>query len=103
MAIEHPFKFDGGNVLAARDDDVLEPVLDFDVTVGMPDGQVTGVEPAALERFGSGGRVLQVALHDSVAAQEDLADSLAVARGWLQRCAIADHHAFQGRVAHALS
>ncbi|MNY44636.1 hypothetical protein D3C86_1796790 [compost metagenome] len=69
----------------------------------MPDGQVTGVEPAAFERFGSGARVLQVALHDGVTAYEDLTDRLAVTRGWLQRCAIADHQAFQRRVAHALS
>ncbi|MNQ31925.1 hypothetical protein D3C85_453080 [compost metagenome] len=61
------------------------------------------MEPAALEGLGSGGGVLQVALHHRVAAHEDLAEGLAVARHRLEGLRIADHHPFQGRVAHALA
>src|SRR5262249_11939980 len=49
MAIEHILDFDRRNVLATRDDDVLRAILDFDIAVGMADGEVAGVEPAVLE------------------------------------------------------
>ena len=42
--------FDRRDILAARDDDVLHAVAQFDVAVGMHHGEVAGVEPAALER-----------------------------------------------------
>ncbi|MNZ32539.1 hypothetical protein D3C78_498700 [compost metagenome] len=61
------------------------------------------MEPAAGEGFLGGAGVLQVALHHRVAAHEDLAEGLAVARHRLEGLRIADHHPFQGRVAHALA
>ncbi len=42
---------DRRDVLAAGDDDVLGAVAQFDVAVGVPDGQITGVEPAAAKRL----------------------------------------------------
>ena len=42
---------DGGDVLAAGDDDVLLPVAQLDVHVGVADGKVTRVVPAARERL----------------------------------------------------
>ncbi len=51
MTIENVFDLDGGNVLAARDNDVLKAILDFDITVGVTHRQVAGMEPAAFERF----------------------------------------------------
>src|SRR5690606_4198687 len=63
VPVEHALDLDGGDVLATGDDDVLEAVLDLHVTVLVPHTQVAGMEPAALEGFGGGGRVLQVALH----------------------------------------
>ncbi|MNI69435.1 hypothetical protein D3C73_1251800 [compost metagenome] len=58
VTVENIFDFDGGYVLAARDDDVLEAVLDFDIAVRVPDRQVASVEPAAFERFTCGFGVL---------------------------------------------
>ena len=80
MAVEHVLDFERGDVLAARDDDVLGAVLDLDVAVGLHHRQVAGVEPAAGERLLRRLRVLQVALHGDVAAEHDLAHGLAVAR-----------------------
>ena len=42
---------DAGDVLSAGDDDVLAAVAQLDVAVGMPHGQVPGMEPAAVERL----------------------------------------------------
>jgi hypothetical protein len=80
VAVERLLDLQRGDVLAARDDHVLRPVLDLDVAVGVPDGQVAGVEPAAGERGVGGARVLEVALHHRVAPQQHLAERGAVAR-----------------------
>ena len=95
--------FNGGDVLATGNDDVLEAVLDLDIAVGMPHGQVTGVEPAATERFGGGFGVFQVALHHGVAAHEDLAQRVAIACHRLECLRVGHHQPVQGRVAHALT
>ena len=48
----------GADVLAAPDDDVLHPVGDGEVAVGIDDPDVTGVEPTALfDRLGGQGGV----------------------------------------------
>src|SRR5262249_19120107 len=70
---------DSGDVFAAADDDVLFAVADFDVAVGVHDGEVAGVVPAAGEGALGGLGVGVVALHDGVAAHDDLAHGLAVA------------------------
>src|SRR5215471_13518140 len=44
------FHLDRGDVLAARDDDVLTAIAELDVAVWMPHCEVAGVEPAASER-----------------------------------------------------
>ncbi len=103
VAVEHALQFDGGDVFAAGDDDVLEPVADLDVAVRMADRQVAGMEPAAGEGFLGGAGILQVALHHGIAAHEDLADGLAVARHRLEGLRVGHHHPFEGRVAHALA
>src|SRR5690606_4411920 len=76
VPVEHALDLDGGDVLATGVAYVLEAVLDLHVPVLVPHALVAGMEPAALEGFGGGGRVLQVALHHGVAAHEDLADGL---------------------------
>ena len=45
MAIQALLHLERAHVLAARDDDVLAAVLDLDVVVGMPYGEVAGVVP----------------------------------------------------------
>ncbi|MNG93656.1 hypothetical protein D3C79_526310 [compost metagenome] len=103
MLVQGVLDLDGGDVLATGNDDVLEPVLDLDIAVGMPHGQVAGVEPAATEGFGGGFRVFQVTLHHRVAAHEDFAQGIAVAGYWLKGLRVGDHQAVEGRVAHALA
>src|SRR5689334_4299842 len=71
---------DGRDVLTARDDDVLRAVPELDVAVGMHDGDVARVEPAAAERLGGGRGVLEVALHHVVPAHHDLAHCRGVGR-----------------------
>src|SRR4030095_11044494 len=70
---------DRGDVLAARDDDVLLPVAQLDVAVGVPDADVAGVEPAAAERFRRRLGIVEVALGHVIADHDDLAQRLAVA------------------------
>src|SRR5690606_30320610 len=103
VTVEHAFHLDGGDVLAAGNDDVLEAILDLYITIRVADRQVAGVEPAAGKGFLGGAGVFQVALHHGVAAHEDFTDGLAVAGCRFHGFRIADHHAFQGRVAHALA
>ncbi len=40
MAVEHLLDFERGNILATGNDDVLGAVLDLDVAVLMPDGEI---------------------------------------------------------------
>ncbi len=49
VAHEHLLHLQAGDILAARDDDVLRPVLDLHRPVGMPDREVAGPVPAVGE------------------------------------------------------
>jgi hypothetical protein len=64
------------DVVAAADDQVLLAVDDEQVAVVVAVGEVAGVEPAALERLRGLLGLVVVALHDVVAADDDLADVL---------------------------
>src|SRR5690554_912441 len=103
VAIECVFHFDGGDVFATRDDDVFQSVLDFDVAVFMPYGQVTGVEPAAAESFFCGTWVLQVTFHHSITAQEDLANGFAIFRDRLHGVGVSNQGAAQSVVTNSLA
>ena len=70
--------FNGGDVLAAGDDDVLHAVAQFDVAIGVDHGEVAGVEPAAVKGLLGGFGIVVVAQHDVVAAHQDFAHGLAV-------------------------
>src|SRR5437868_1457137 len=63
------------DVLAAADDHVLQPALDRAVAAAIHRAEIAGMQPA-LGIDGGGGRrvVLEVAVHDMVAARADLAD-----------------------------
>src|SRR2546425_922604 len=93
---------DGRDVLAARDDDVLLPVAQLDVAVGMPDADVARVEPAAAEGLGGGVGLLEVTLHDVVPAHDDLAQRLAVLAD-VAHVAAHDPHEIGDRVRLALA
>jgi hypothetical protein len=80
MGDDRLLDLDAGDVLAAGVDDVLPAVAQLDVTVRMPDGEVAGVEPAAVEDLARGRLVLEVAAHHVVAPHDDLAHRPAVLR-----------------------
>ncbi len=65
-------------VLAPRDDDVLAPVHDRDVPVGVPHSEVARVEVSSAEGLARRLGVLEVLLHDDVPAEDNLAHCLAV-------------------------
>ena len=62
VAIQHVFHLDGGDVLAARDDDVLAAILDLDVAVGYCTARSPEWNQPPRKALRSPG-VLQVALH----------------------------------------
>src|SRR5215216_468783 len=69
-----------GDVLSAGDDHVLVPIPYLDVPVRVPHRYVARVVPTALERLFGLLLVVEVALHDHVAPEDDLAHRLPVAR-----------------------
>src|SRR5581483_10869408 len=80
VGIEHLLDLARIDVEAAPDDQLLLPVDDEEEAVLVDVAHVAGVEPAALERLGGGGRLLEIALHDVVAADHDLADAVLAGR-----------------------
>ena len=96
MAMQHVLDLERRDVFAARDDDVLRPILHLDVAVGMHHGKVARVEPAATEGlFGCLG-VLQVALHRDVSPEHHLTHRFAVGRCRRHRGGVHDGEAFLG-------
>src|ERR1019366_1016700 len=95
--------FNGGDVLAAGDDDVLHAVAHFDVAIGVDDGEVAGVEPAAVKGVRGGLGVVVIAEHDVVAAHQGLAHGLAIG-GDIVHGVVGDPHVHAGdQVGHALA
>ena len=94
MRHQHTLHLDRGDIFAPRDDNVLGPVCNLDIAVGVLHGEVAGVEITVLEGLGRGLRVLQVALHHHIAAQPDLSLALAVHRQHVV-FAVAHHHRLQ--------
>ena len=73
--VDAVFDFAGVDVFAVHDDEVFQAVDDVDVAVFVHVGEVAGVEPAVFgEDFLGFFRFVPVALHDVVAADEELAD-----------------------------
>src|ERR1700757_2880764 len=46
MFVQRVFDFDGGNVFAAGNDDVLGTILELDIAVWMHDAEIAGMKPA---------------------------------------------------------
>src|SRR5438445_726333 len=80
MAGDALLDLDRRDVLAARDDDVLLPVAQLDVAVGMPHRDVAGVKPPAAERLGRCLGLTEIAHRRVVTAHDDLAERLGIAR-----------------------
>jgi hypothetical protein len=47
MSQKHALDFDGGNVLAAADDDVFQAVANLDVAIRMHDRSIARMKPSA--------------------------------------------------------
>ena len=77
---KHAFNFNGRNVFAATDDDVLHAVANFDVTIRMHDRGVAGMKPSAAQRLLGRFGVVVVAGHDHVAARDDFTLSNTIVR-----------------------
>uniref|UniRef100_A0A804LD46 Uncharacterized protein n=2 Tax=Zea mays TaxID=4577 RepID=A0A804LD46_MAIZE len=103
VAEDHRLHLDGADVLAARDDDVLGPVLDLDVPVGMPHGEVPGVQPPAGHGFLGRLEVLVVAAHHGVSPEHHLAHRLAVVRHALHGARVHDVHVLHRDVVEPLA
>ncbi len=86
MAVENFLDFERGDVFAAGDDDVLGAVLHLDAAVGVPGGEIARAVHAAGKGLVGCGLVLEIALHQRVAGQCDLADGRAVARTGARVC-----------------
>src|SRR4029077_2985445 len=74
MAQQHLLDLARIDVAATADDHVLGPVAQRQKPVLVKAAEIAGVQPAAAQGLGTGRRVLPVALHDAVAAGDDLAD-----------------------------
>src|SRR4029453_7695389 len=68
MSQKHALDFDGGNVLAAADDDVFQAVANLDVAIRMHDRSIPRMKPSAANRLFGCFRVVVVTGHDHIAA-----------------------------------
>lgn len=78
MVHEHALEAQTTDVLAAGDDYILAPVEDLNGAVGVPDGQVAGVEDAAFKELCRGFRVFVVPPAADVPNEGNLTDFLTV-------------------------
>ena len=103
MAVQGIFHFQGADVLATRDDDVLAAVADLHIPVAFNHRQVAGVKPPAFECFLGGAGVFQITLHHDVAAKHDLAHGLAIGGNLSHGFRVHHRHALLQLVAHPLA
>src|SRR5262249_42579956 len=61
------------HVLATRDDDLLQPAGDEEVSVRVELAEIAAMEPAAAQRLAGGRRIVEVAAHHCRTATDDLA------------------------------
>ena len=73
MLVDHPLHLGAGDVLATRDDEVLQAIDDEEVAVVVAHADVAGVEPTAGEGPGGGLLVAPVAREDLRPPEHDLA------------------------------
>ena len=68
----------GGDIFAARDDNVFGTVAQFDVAIQVPDANIAGVEPAASEGSICSLWIVVIALGHVITAHHDLTHTLRV-------------------------
>ena len=102
MTVDCIFYFERADVFTARNNDVLAAIFDFDIAIGFHHGQVTGVKPATCKCFLSGLWVFQIALHDNVALEHDLAHGHTIGRALCHGFRVHDSHAFLKHIPHTL-
>ncbi|BAS82162.1 Os03g0133825 [Oryza sativa Japonica Group] len=90
VAEDHRLHLDRADVLAARYDDVLGPVLELDVPVRVAHGEVPAVQPPAGHGFLRRADVLVVPAHHRVPPEHHLAHRLPVVRHVLHRGRVLD-------------
>ena len=73
VRLEHRFDLAGRDVLATADDEVLLAVDQHEVAVVVEVADVTGPQPAVLQRGGGLGRLVQVTAHDVRTSRDHLA------------------------------
>ena len=72
------FDFDGGDILAARDNYVLFTVSELDDAAGMHDSQVSRMEVTAFKGRGCSFGVVVVPTHDDISAHNHFAHVISV-------------------------
>ena len=70
--VEQLFDFPGINVFSHADNHFFQAVYDAQISVAVPDGYITGMEPAAGQRPDCFFRPVPVTLHDVSAADQEL-------------------------------
>ena len=91
VAQQASFKFHGRNVFSSADDDILEPVPDFHITVRVNHGRVSGVEPPVPDCFPGCLWVVVIPFHHHIPPDDYFSKSLPV----LGNCASILKHHFQ--------
>ncbi len=102
MAVEDAFDFDRRYVLAARNDDVLRAVLQFDIAVGVHDPEIAGAEPAAGKGLLGGVRVLEVSFHDGISAHHHFTHGCAVSGNRNEARRVGDSQSVEHRIGNTL-
>ena len=102
VAMQHALPLEARDILAPGDDDVLGAVADLDLAIGVHHGEVAGMEDAAAKGVFRRLGIAEIARHDGVSGQHDLAHGLAIG-GHIAALFIHHARAPGGRVAAALA
>ncbi len=102
MLEQRVLDFDGRDVLAAGNDDVLGAVAQLHVAIRMFDAEIAGMEPAAGEGFLGRGGIFQIAFHHDISAKHHFAHRDAVGGRGLHRLRVHDVERIERVITHPL-
>src|SRR5258708_5593519 len=80
MAQQHPFNLHRRDVLTTADDDILDPITNFGVTIGMHNGGIPCMKPAIAYRPVGSVRIVEVTFHHYIALYDNFAQGLPIMR-----------------------